>query len=58
MPFCGLDLPVCSRVRDGGPVNPDVVFIAKSEELLSYELHAIVRDGIGDSKVMDDVEEE
>ena len=46
-------------MRHGGPIDPDVVFIAESEELLSGELRAIVRDdGVRDSKAMDDVEEE
>ena len=46
-------------VRDGGPIDPDVVFITESKELLSGELHVVVRDdGVWDSKVMDDVEEE
>ena len=45
-------------VRDGGPIDPDVVFIVESKELLSSELRAIVHDGVWDSKVMDDVEEE
>ena len=54
-----LDLPVRLGVCDGGPIDPDVVFIAKSKELLSSELRAIVRDdGVWYSKVMDDVEEE
>ena len=35
------------------------MFIAKSEELLPGELHAVVCDnGVRDSKVMDDVKEE
>ena len=43
----------------GGPINTDVVFIAESEELLSGELRAVVRDnGVRDSKAMDDVKEE
>ena len=43
----------------GGPVDVDVMFIAKSEELLASELCTIVRDdGVWDSKAMDDVEEE
>ena len=46
-------------VRYGGPVNVDVIFIAELEELLPGELRVIVRDdGVWDSKVMDDVEEE
>ena len=54
-----LDLPVRTRVRYGGLVDPDVVFIAELEELVSGELRAIVHDdGVWDSKVMDDVEEE
>ena len=54
-----LDLPVHSRVRDGGPIDPDVVFIAESKELLVGELCVIVcNDGVWYSKAMDDVEEE
>ena len=46
-------------MRDGGPIDPDVVFIVESKELLSGELCAVVRDdGVWDSKAMDDVEEE
>ena len=42
-----------------GPIDPDVVFIIESKELFSDELCTIVRDdGVWDSKVMDDVEEE
>ena len=56
---CALDLPVCSGVRDGGPIDPDVLFIAESKELSVGELCAIVRDdGVRYSKAMDDVEEE
>ena len=47
------------RVRDGGPIDPDVVFIAESKELFSSELRTIVcDDGVWNSKAMDDVEEE
>ena len=54
-----LDLPVRAGVRHGGPIDMDVVFIAKLEEVLSSELRAIVRDnGVWDSKAMDDVKEE
>ena len=46
-------------VRHGGPIDADVVFIVESEELLSGELHAVVRDvAVRDSEAMDDVEEE
>ena len=45
-------------VRDGGPIDPDVVFIIESEELLSGELRAIICDGVWDPKAMDDVKEE
>ena len=46
-------------VLHGSPINADVVFIIESEELLSGELRVIVcDDGVRDSKVMDDVEEE
>ena len=54
-----LDLPVRSGVRDGGPIDPDVLFIAESNELPAGELCAIVcDDGVWYSKAMDDVEEE
>ena len=37
----------------------DVIFIAKSKELLPSELRAVVHDdGVQNSKAMDDVEEE
>ena len=46
-------------MRDGGPIDPDVVFIVESKELFFGELHTIVRDdGVWDSKTMNDVEEE
>ena len=46
-------------MHDGGPLNPDVLFITESKEFLAGELCAIVRDdGIRYSKAMDDVEEE
>ena len=46
-------------VRDGGPIDPDVVVIAESKELLFGELRIVVRDdGVWDSKAMDDVKEE
>ena len=46
-------------MRYGGPVDADVMFITKLEELLPCELCAIVYDdGVRDSKAMDDVEEE
>ena len=46
-------------MHDSGPINPDVVFIIESKELLFGELCTIVRDDrVQDSKVMDDVEEE
>ena len=54
-----LDLPVCVGVCYGGPIDVDVIFIAELEELLSGELHAVVRDnGVWDSKAIDDVKEE
>ena len=43
----------------GGPIDTDVIFIVESKELISDELCAIVHDdGVRDSEVMDDVEEE
>ena len=52
-------LPIHLGVCYGGPVDADVMFIAKSEELLPSELCAVVcDDGVWDSEVMDDVEEE
>ena len=47
------------RVHHGGLINPDVVFIVESGELLSSELHAIVHDdGVQYSKAMDNIKEE
>ena len=44
---------------NSGPIDLDVIFIVELEELLSGELHAIVRDdGVWDSKAMDNVKEE
>ena len=52
-------LPVHPGVRYRGPVDADVLFIAKLEELISGELRAVVYDdGVWDSKAMDDVKEE
>ena len=46
-------------MRHSGLIDADVVFIVESEELLSGELRAVVRDdGVWDPKAMDDVEEE
>ena len=39
-----LDLAIHSGMHDGGPINPDVVFIEESKELLFGELHAVVCD--------------
>ena len=52
-------LPIRLGVRYKGPIDADVIFIAKSEELLPSELRVIVRDdGVRDSEGMDDAEEE
>ena len=41
-------------MRDGGPIDLDVVFIVESKELLSSELCAVVHDdGVRYSKMMD-----
>ena len=46
-------------MRDGGPINPDVVFIVESKEFFTGELRVVVcDDGVRYSKVMDDVKEE
>ena len=46
-------------MHDGGPIDPDVLFIVESKEFLASELCVVVRDdGVWDSKAMDDVEEE
>ena len=53
------ELPVRSGVCYESPVDMDVIFIVESEELLSSELHVVVRvDGVWDPKAMDDVKEE
>ena len=54
-----LDLPVRPGVRDGYPIDPDVLFIVESNEFPAGELRAVVcDDGVWYSKAMDDVEEE
>ena len=54
-----LDLPIRVGVRHGGPIDANVVLLAKLEELLSGELRVIVHDdGVWDPKAMDDVKEE
>ena len=54
-----LNLPIHSGVRDGSPIEPDVLFIAESKEFLAGELCVIVHDdGVRYSKVIDDVKEE
>ena len=56
---CTLNLPICPGVRDGCPIDPDVLFIVESNEFPASELCAIVcDDGVRYSKAMDDVEEE
>ena len=54
-----LDLSVRSGVRDGSPIDSDVLFIVESNEFPTGELRAVVYDnGVWYSKAMDDVEEE
>ena len=46
-------------MRDGRPVDPDVLFIVELNEFPAGELRAVVcDDGVWYSKMMDDVEEE
>ena len=42
--ICVLNLPIRARVCHGGPLDPDVVFIVESEELLFGELRVVVCD--------------
>ena len=57
--ICALNLPVCPGVCDGCPIDPDVLFIAESNEFPTGELRAVVYDdGVRYSEVMDDVKEE
>ena len=52
-------MPVHSGVRDGGPIDPDVLFTVELKEFSNGELCAVVRDdGVWYSKAMDDVKEE
>ena len=54
-----LNLPVCSGVRNGGPIDPDVLFIVELNEFPAGELRAVVcDDGVRYSKAIDDVEKE
>ena len=56
---CALDLPIRPRVRDGRPIDLDVLFITESNEFPVGELREVVcDDGVWYSKMMDDVEEE
>jgi len=56
---CALDLPICLGVCDGSLIDPDVLFIAESNEFPTGELRAVVcDDGVWYSKAMDDVKEE
>ena len=56
---CALDLPIHLGVCDDYPIDPDVLFIAESNQFPTGELCAIVYDdGVWYSKAMDDVEEE
>ena len=56
---CALDLPVRPGVRDGHPIDLDVLFVAESNEFPVGELRDVVcDDGVWYSKMMDDVEEE
>ena len=46
-------------MRDGRPIDSDVLFIVESNEFLAGELHAIIcDDGVRYPKAMDDIEEE
>ena len=46
-------------MRDGSPIDPDVLFIVESNEFPTGELCAVVREvGVRDPKAMDDVKEE
>ena len=46
-------------MRDGGPIDPNVLFIVESNEFLAGELCAVVYDdGVRYFDAMDDVEEE
>ena len=57
--ICALDLPVRPGVRDGCPIDSDVLFITEANEFPTGELRAVVcDDGDRYSKAMDDVEEE
>ena len=54
-----LDLSVRLGVRDGSPIDSDVLFIAELNEFLAGELCGIIcDDGVRYSEAMDDVEEE
>ena len=54
-----LNLSVHSGVRDGCPIDSDVLFIIETNEFPTGELRAVVcDDGVWYSKAMDDVEEE
>ena len=59
MSFARSTYPFVRGMRDGHPIDPDVLFIVESNEFLVGELRAIVCDnGVWYSKAVDDVEEE
>ena len=56
---CALNLPVHPGVRDGCPIDLDVLFITESNEFPTGELRAVVcDDGVWYSEAVDDVEAE
>ena len=59
MPFVRSTYPFVGGVRDGCPIDLDVLFIIELNEFPAGELRALVYDdGVWYSKTMDDVEEE
>ena len=53
---CALNLSVHSGVRNGCPIDPDVLLIIESNEFTAGELCAIVcDDGVRYSEAMDDI---
>jgi hypothetical protein len=41
-----LDLPICTRVGDRGPVHLDLIVIKENQKFISNELSAVVSDDI------------
>jgi hypothetical protein len=53
-----LHLPICARMSDQHPIDPDPVLVSEIEELFACEVGLVVYDdGIGHTKLIHDIQE-